>query len=788
MATNIGINLIETDGRAARTISAAPVSVAAFLVRSLRGVPNVPVTVRGFSDFTVNFGGYSENLFGAFAVRGFFDNGGTEAKIVRLVGSGALAATRDFNDRAGNPTLRISAGVRGRPDPGAWGNGLRITMQDHPRGILEVPAQVAGGTAGPFALANGQTLDVTVNGAASPVTVTFVTADFGNIASATAAEVASSIRRQTTAFRAAALGNGRLLLASSIPGPASRLAITGTAATALGFTGPTANTDAGIAAGAQNVIAHSTGGVVAGSAIRLESRGLTVGTAAIGAAMPANGGITVAVDGGAAIPIDFQAADFAGGFAAITAAEAVAAINRRANGFFAALRHDGLLVIASNSFGLGSSIAIGAGGVDATAALGLTGNVPEAGVRVNRAVTQVSEPYRLISWTTGLGAALVPLAARIQSAEFDLAVSLNGVEVERFESLSMQDGLAFSATAVINDEASGSRYVTAVDLNSGAGAAEDVPAAIASGALTTAGADGAAPLDAHYLGDAGARTGYHALDNQSVQLLACPETTSPGAVTAALAYCENRGDLMFVGTAPQLTPLQGVINYASAFRARKVFGALYAPWIQVVNPLDQDGSNPLRWIPPTGHVLGAYARIAETRGVWKAPAGDEARLANALAVEFDMTDTDHTNLVRNGGVNGVRAVPGAGIIIDASRTLSSDSRWLFVGTRRLFNFIKDSVREGLRFVAQEPNSEALRRTVRFNVVTPFLLGLWRQGAFGNDPPDQVFTVVCDASNNPPAEVTLGNFRIEIYFYPVKPAESILITVGQQESAASADEA
>lgn len=788
MATNIGINLIETDGRAARTITAAPVSVAAFLVRSQRGVPNLPVTIRGFSDFTVNFGGFSDNMFGAFAVRGFFDNGGFEARVVRLVGAGASAASRDFNDRAANPTLRVSAGVRGRSDPGSWGNGLRITMQDHPRGILEVPAQVTGGTAGPFALANGQTLDVTVNGGASPVTVTFVTADFGNIASATAAEVASSIRRQTTAFRAAALVNGRLLLASSIPGPASRLAIAGTAAAALGFAGATLNTDGGIAAGTQSVIVHSTGGVVAGSAVRLESRGLAVGTAAIGAAMPANGGITVTPDGGAAVPVDFQAADFANGFAAITPAEVVAAINRRANGFFAALRYDGLLVIASNTFGPGSSIGIGAGAVDATAALGLAGSVPEAGVRVNRAVTAIAEPYRLISWTGGLAAALVPLAARIQSAEFDLAVSVNGIEVERFESLSMQNGLPFSAPAVINDETSGSRYITAVDLNSASGAAEDVPAAIASATLTTAGADGSAPVDADYLGDPGARTGFHALDQESVQLLACPETTSPGAVTAALAYCENRGDLMFVGTAPRLTPLQGVINYASAFRARKVFGALYAPWIQVLNPLDQDGTNPLRWIPPTGHVMGTYARISEARGVWKAPAGDEARLANALAVEFDMTDTDHTNLVRNGGVNGIRAVPGAGIIIDASRTLSSDTRWLFVGTRRLFNFIKVSVREGLRFVTQEPNSEALRRTVRFNTVTPFLLGLWRQGAFGNDPPDRVFTVVCDASNNPPAEVAIGNFRIEIYFYPVKPAESIVITVGQQESAASADEA
>jgi phage tail sheath protein FI len=153
-----------------------------------------------------------------------------------------------------------------------------------------------------------------------------------------------------------------------------------------------------------------------------------------------------------------------------------------------------------------------------------------------------------------------------------------------------------------------------------------------------------------------------------------------------------------------------------------------------------------------------------------------------------MTDADHTDLVRAGGVNGIRALPGTGIVVDASRTLSTDPRWLFVNVRRLFNFIKASLRDGLTWVAQEPHSEQLRRTVRFNVVTPFLLGLWRQGAFGSDPADQVFTVKCDEENNPPTDVAAGIFTLEVYFYPAKPAEAIVIIVGQQDSRASALEA
>ncbi len=186
--------------------------------------------------------------------------------------------------------------------------------------------------------------------------------------------------------------------------------------------------------------------------------------------------------------------------------------------------------------------------------------------------------------------------------------------------------------------------------------------------------------------------------------------------------------------------------------------------------------------------MGIYARTEQERGIWKAPAGNAAQVRGALDVSATFTDAQNTDLTRNGLVNGIRSLPGLGITVTASRTLSTDTRWWFVSTRLLFNFVKSSLRDGLRFVRQEPNSGELQRMVQFNVVTPFLLGLWRQGAFGSDPPEKVFSVKCDAGNNPPQEVVLGNFKVEVYFYPVKPAETIIIIVGQQPSGASAQEA
>jgi uncharacterized protein len=223
-------------------------------------------------------------------------------------------------------------------------------------------------------------------------------------------------------------------------------------------------------------------------------------------------------------------------------------------------------------------------------------------------------------------------------------------------------------------------------------------------------------------------------------------------------------------------------EYGKKFRADKVYGALYFPHIQVVDPIGT-----LIWIPPTGHVLGIYARTDQQRGIWKAPAGNGAVVSNALDVKARFSDTEHTDLVKNGSVNAIRPISGAGIVIDSSRTLSTNTLWLYVNVRLLFNFVETSLKFGLRWVVQEPNDETLWNKVKFNSVVPFLTGLWRRGAFGPGGPDDVFKVKVDKENNPPDSIQKGILNIEVYFYPSRPAETIVITVGQQEGGASVTE-
>jgi uncharacterized protein len=434
-----------------------------------------------------------------------------------------------------------------------------------------------------------------------------------------------------------------------------------------------------------------------------------------------------------------------------------------------------------------------------------------------RKITTMDPISRTINWDPAaqIAPVLNQATTQVTSYEFRLIVRYQPTPadeltvVEEWANLSMETDSPDYVVSRINNPFTGSTYITVNDVSGGAAIGLKNPA-VASNQVMGSGVENTS-ADSDYYGDAGAKTGLYSFDTVQVQLLAIPDAHTLNAagrnnvVHQALDYCAGRGDCMYVGSAPDrgakagVTPrsltdytqlesdyLNATKTYAGLFQASKVYGALYSPWIQVTDAA-APGAAPTRFVPADGHLMGVYARTEQERGIWKAPAGIAAQVLGALDVSATFTDSQHTDLVRNGFVNGIRFTPGSGITVAASRSLSTDTRWWFVNVRLLFNFVKSSLRDGLRFVRQEPHTDELRRTVRLNVVTPFLMGLWRQGAFGSDPAEQVFTVKCDAENNPPDQVNLGYFKIEVYFYPVKPAETIIIVVGQQPSGGSASE-
>ena len=95
-----------------RTIARLSTARTAFVGRTLRGPVNRPVLIRNFGEFQQTFGGLWQPSRLSYAVEHFFDNGGSEALIVRVV-NGARAATLTLRAAGGAMTLEArSPGTR----------------------------------------------------------------------------------------------------------------------------------------------------------------------------------------------------------------------------------------------------------------------------------------------------------------------------------------------------------------------------------------------------------------------------------------------------------------------------------------------------------------------------------------------------------------------------------------------------------------------------------------------------------------------------------------------------
>jgi uncharacterized protein len=107
-----------------RTITSVATSITAFAGRALRGPTDqdekeCPAVINSFADFVRVFGGLWVESAMTFAVRDFFDNGGSQALIVRLFRPGA----GDAKATLARDTLSLEAA-----HPGAWGNKLRMRI------------------------------------------------------------------------------------------------------------------------------------------------------------------------------------------------------------------------------------------------------------------------------------------------------------------------------------------------------------------------------------------------------------------------------------------------------------------------------------------------------------------------------------------------------------------------------------------------------------------------------------------------------------------------------------
>ena len=286
-----------------------------------------------------------------------------------------------------------------------------------------------------------------------------------------------------------------------------------------------------------------------------------------------------------------------------------------------------------------------------------------------------------------------------------------------------------------------------------------------------------------FAGDVAKRRGIGGLEViEEITILCAPDLMSAfqagaldhdglkAAQMAMIVHCENMGDRVAILDAPpDLTPRQVAKWRRDEAGHNSKYAALYYPWIEIV---DAEGK-PLS-LPPSGHVAGIYARVDNERGVHKAPANEVVH--GALGVEVEVSPADQ-ELLNPLGVNCIREFPGRGIRVWGARLLSSDPDWRYINVRRLFNYVEESIREGIQWVVFEPNDSFLWDQVTRDI-SAFLRAVWRSGALAGTAPEQAFYVKCDEELNPPQVRDAGHLIVEIGLAPVKPAEFVIFRISQ----------
>ena len=172
--------------------------------------------------------------------------------------------------------------------------------------------------------------------------------------------------------------------------------------------------------------------------------------------------------------------------------------------------------------------------------------------------------------------------------------------------------------------------------------------------------------------------------------------------------------------------------------------------------------------PASVAALGALAYGDRVAYPWYAPAGfNRAALDFVGNVEVRLSTSDRDYLYEN-LVNPIATFPGNGFVIFGQRTLQvAKSAFDRVYVRRLFLELKRVIAQVARGLLFEPN-DATTRKAFVDRATPLLSLIKAQAGV------EQFRIICDETNNTPADVAASKLNGRIVVVPTRSAEFIAV--------------
>ena len=361
---------------------------------------------------------------------------------------------------------------------------------------------------------------------------------------------------------------------------------------------------------------------------------------------------------------------------------------------------------------------------------------------------------------------------------FDFTVYYGGTtasyKVESFSTLSMTATDPRYAPSIINAQ---SAYLIAADAGATATGATRNPA-VASNTSLASGADGSAIASTDIA--SAVTVGIFDTVLQSL-ILNAPGVTDAASVNFITAYAAFRGDI-FVVIDPIVDTVANQIALAATYTATS-YAAVYYPTITINDPTNTTPGTVIVAANPGGAIVGKYAATDASRGVFKAPAGTSVRLSGAIATPvLSPANLDALNTA-SVPVNAIRFIPNSGIVIMGARTLQSGYASMYIPVRRSLIYLEKALVDLTTFAIFEPNDTVLYRRIT-DIVNNFLNKFWTKGGLRGSTSTQAFFVLCDTSNNTLTSVEAGQVNIQVGVSLQRPAEFVVINIGQFDGGAT----
>jgi hypothetical protein len=733
-----------TERRGPRTITQVASAVLGMVGISERGPMGVATKCTSFQDWQRKFGGYTANNLDTIEpVRGFFEGGGQELHFVRTnhyttpgdsTTKTSAPGTLVLQTASGSATAGSVTGTVVGPYALADGDTIIIDVDAGGNDTATFNATAASRTCantGTYNLTNGWTLTFSINGG-TVRTATFLTANFANIAAATAQEVVNVLNATIATYDmggVASVDAGAVKIASNRKGTGSAVNVTGgTSNATLGFTtGSIAGTGDAVNAAAVTVAELKT-------LIEGDITGLTVTDVggAVKIASNTTGGSSTIVVSASSTMDDELGIDNATHTGTTGAAVDTLTFTPEDGSY-------------SDDITIRVSTATSGAATDFNLAFLRNGIVTDSFPNANMDTTSTRYVLTLVNDNNTLGITVADELAAVASPGNLPATGTSAAFAGGDDGLTSLADADFSG-AVSGTTKTGLRVFDGVDAITLIAIPQRCTASVASAIATWCEI------------------------TRAQTVFAIPDPPAGLTADQMVTYVEDTAAL--IGSTEM--------------------GAIYWPRVKVATPnADLYGAANVT-IPPSGDIAAAYARKDNEKvvgGSFAHPAGLDVTLPRVLGLEsnsvLEITTREKLFPKRINPIS--RELDAVGnstpFFLDGARTLKDSGQFPHIGSSRGVQITAKSLRAGLAFARHKNNTPGLRRSCA-DACELYLKQVTKTQLLASVDPEDAFIVDFGPGLNPPSAKNNVNGAIGIA--TTEPAEFVYVEIYQDDRALEAE--